>query len=757
MNKKTNLLFLVLGMANMLLAQEKSAVKDTVQYAAPKQEAASNVLLNASVDDGPRSINVGLPLGTTGTVVSENGLLVSFDPQGQKPAQVWRSDGSFSKVSSLTLSQTAILYGDVCASVSTYTHRGTDSFNGNIGFTTNSFGLLRGNVTLSGPMKNGWYYALNGFINLDPSNYRSDVSRFLDKTYIFKGTLRKVYNGGKGEIGILYKYSGSRNAIDKNTPYIYRSDGSVDALPGLKIGSVAYTPRDRKVIVMNAFTGEKEQVDLLDATRSETHAVELFGKNKFDNGFNLDYIVRYNYANSGLYSPNFNDIISTDSYNSSDTRFIYAGNENEQVYTGYVQRAMGSIVPQSKKHALLSRIELSKKFDTHKLTIGFSGEYYRVDHFNRLTYSYLQEVANNPRQLIQQTWNADAGQWVNANDADEYGQWKYNGSLQYYNGHEGRVALYLLENWNITPRLNLEFGARIENHSFSGDWYSEAMRSAAPDRRWFSGDTEDVSRNFFNKSFSAALTWKVTRQWGFIAEASYFEKGGHLSAYSGADDPALKQSHTPYFSGGFYYNNSWISLITKVTRVQMSNIGVNGTFNNEETGESLKKTFNYDVQTLGWTTDVILRPFKGFNLHFLLTLQNPEYKKFEFDVFGKQYDYSGNSLRSISKTLIEIDPSYSVGKFKIWASARYFSKEAANYPNSVYFAARWETFAGLDYKYNKAVSFSLSAVNLLNQAGAQGSISGGNTITDGSKYYDKPLAGTYIRPFTVELKTKISF
>lgn len=745
-------------MATALSAQEKSAVKDTVLYAAPKQEAASNVLLNASAaDDGPRSINVGLPLGTTGTVVSENGLLVSFDPQGQKPAQVWRSDGSYSKVSSLTLSQTAILYGDVCASVSTYTNKGSDIFKGNIGFTTNSFGLLRGNVSLGGPAKNGWYYAFNGFINLDPGNYSSEVSHFLDKTYIFKGSLRKTYNDGKGEIGIFYKYSSSSNAVDKNTPYIYRSDGTVDALPGLKIGRVAYTPRSRRMIVMNAFTGEKQELDVLDDSRSDTHAVELFGKNQFDNGFNLDYVLRYNFANSGLYSPNFNDIISTDSYDATSTRFIYADNSNEQVYTGYVQRGMGSIVPRSKKHAVQSRIELSKQFDTHKLTIGFNGDYYKIDRFNRLTYSYLQEVANNPRQLIQQTWNSETSTWTNANNADEYGQWNYNGSLQYYNGHEERVALYLLENWNITPRLNLELGARIENHSFSGDWYSEAMRSAASDRRWLSGDTEDVSRNFFNKSFSASLTWKVTRQWGFIAEASYFEKGGHLSSYSGADDPVLKQSRTPYFSGGFYYNNSWISLISKVTRVQMSNIGVNGTFNNEETGESLKKTFNYDVRTLGWTTDVILRPFKGFNLHLLLTMQNPEYKKFEFDVFGKEYDYSGNTLRSISKTLIEIDPSYTWKKFKIWASARYFSKQAANYPNSVYFASRWETFAGLDYKYNKAVSFSINAVNLLNQSGAQGNISGGNTITDGSKYYDKPLAGTYIRPFTVEIKTKISF
>lgn len=95
----------------------------------------------------------------------------------------------------------------------------------------------------------------------------------------------------------------------------------------------------------------------------------------------------------------------------------------------------------------------------------------------------------------------------------------------------------------------------------------------------------------------------------------------------------------------------------------------------------------------------------------------------------------------------------------MWASARYFSKEFANYPNTLVFAGRWETFAGINYKYDKNIDFSLSAVNLLNQSGAQGSISGTNTTTaeQAVALYDKPLAGTYIRPFTIEFKTRIQF
>ncbi len=745
----------LLVVASGTYAQNKTD-KGNDGYAVPKQETASNVMLNASSDDGPRSINMGLPLGTKGTTVSENGLLVSYDPEAQKPSQAWRSDGSFSKVSSLSLLQTAIQYGEICASVASYTETGGDKFKGNVGFTTNSFGLLRGNLTLSGPVKNGWYYALNGFINLDPSNARSDISRSLDKTYILKGSIKKVYDGGKGEIGLRLKYDNSQNVIDLKTPYFYRSDGTVDALPGLKIGSVAYSPRYSDITIVDPLTGEKKTENVMKASGSETFALELFGKNAFAKGYNLNYVLRYNHANSGMYSPNFNDIITTSNYD-ANTRFIYADNANEQVYTGYVQRGMGSIMPKSVKQMVQARIELSKNFNTHEMTLGFNPQYYRADHVNRATFSYLQEVANNPRQLILQTWNETTGAWENANNADEYGQWNYNGSMQYYDGHETKVALYFSDNWDISRKLNLEYGFRLENHYFCGDWYSSAQRSEAPSRTWVSGNTDKISRNFFNKDIYAILTYKIARTWGVMAEGSYFEKGGNLSAYSGADDPQLKQSHTPYIAGGVYFNHPLVSLISKVSKIEMSNIGVNGTFNNEETGESMKQSFNYDVKTLGWTTDAIIKPFKGFNLHLLLTIQNPQYKKFEFEVYGKKYDYAGKTLRSISKTLIEIDPSYTWSKFKAWASARYFSKEAANYPNTIYFASRWETFAGFDYKYNKSVNFSINVVNLLNQTGAQGTVSGGNTIMDGSKYYDKVLSGTYIRPFTVEFKTSVKF
>ena len=86
---------LALGAVCALPAQaqkQKAAVKDTV---ATVQHGASNMMLNASSESEPRFINVGLPEATGGTVVTENGLSVTYDTYTLRTNQAWRQDGSF--------------------------------------------------------------------------------------------------------------------------------------------------------------------------------------------------------------------------------------------------------------------------------------------------------------------------------------------------------------------------------------------------------------------------------------------------------------------------------------------------------------------------------------------------------------------------------------------------------------------------------------------------------------------------------------
>ena len=145
----------------------------------------------------------------------------------------------------------------------------------------------------------------------------------------------------------------------------------------------------------------------------------------------------------------------------------------------------------------------------------------------------------------------------------------------------------------------------------------------------------------------------------------------------------------------------------------------------------------------------MLTPFKGFTFHGLLTLQNPKYKNFDItpnfsDGTSKKYNFNDKITTGVSKTIIELDPSYQFDKFRVWASFRYQSKQYINKTNSLYFNGRWETFGGVDYNMNKHVGFSVS-------------IGSADLIEDVSAYKNYLMAGSYIRPFTVEFAAHINF
>lgn len=754
---------------------KQNAKTDTV--ASQKVGKTTNVMLNASADNGPRAVNIGLPASVGGTTILENGLPVTYDYIGLMPTGVWRQDAGIAKFEVLNVSQTALLASDVGVSVSTYTNRGTDKFKGSAGFSTNSFGLLRGDVGISGPLKNGFQYSLTAFVNMDPGTFRSNISTFMDKTQIYKGVLNKKYRSG--QIGIQYKFAYSESISPKQSPYIYRSNGKVDALPGFRIGRDAYLEQSGKLHVINPLTGKAEVWDAMKDLSNTSHVVDLFGDHKFNNGAVLDYTLRYHYANSGMYNPYLTSIqtntITKDGSGDNVYPHYYANNNdgyssgNLSAYTGeYMQKAMMIAAPSSVKNTAMTRIELSKKTARHHWMVGFHNWYYNADKVTMATYNYLFEVAPNPKGLV-------------SSDTDKYGNKSYNAAMQYYNGIDNKMAFVATEKWTPHRKFDIDLGTRLEWQRIDGDWYSAENRKAAPDATWVSGNTTDIKKNWFNASFTANATFKAFRNAGFLGDVMYIQQAGKLSSYAGADDPNIEKCEIPGFSLGVYYNHPVFSLVSKVTKIKRTNFKNNSTFNakwtdanfpGEELSATTKQTSSYDVNTVGWTTDVLFSPFKGFNLHVLLTLQNPKYENYAMTInyaaksanggtstYQETVNNNGNVARSVSKTIIEIDPSYTFGKFRIWASARYFSEEYANYPNTLTFAGRWETFAGLSYKYDKNVDFGISAVNLLNQSGAQGSISGTNTTTAemAKALYDKPLCGTYIRPFTIEFKTKIRF
>jgi hypothetical protein len=699
-----------------------------------------NVMLNAaSANTGPRDVNIGLPASVGGTTVIENDLPVVYFFWPEMPYKAWRMDAMTNGVKLLDLGQTAVNIGDVGFSVGTYDNLGTDKFGGSVGFNSNHFGLLNGTANISGPLtRSGLKFSVGGFVNYDPGTYKAkknNIDRYYaDQTQLYKVALTQDYKiggHGNGSVSVFYKYAKS-NSLGSNlyAPYIYHLDGSVSELPGFKIGSDNYMV-SQMVTLKDANTGKLVQRDGLKDYGAESHTLDISGKNRFDNGLHFNYIVRLHSGKSGAYL-NAMTGITEQTYKDPDT-----GKE----VTGNVQGAMILASRKTPIKSMTSLMELGKKSGNHEWKIGLNEWLYNIDKFVTEGVTYNQTIEANPKSL----------------GGEDYSKYEY------HNGTENKTAVMLTDKWDIAKVLTLNLGARLEYQSLRGDFINN--KDVKPDIPYLSNKKTDIKKDWFNKAFMVSAVYKMTRNFGLLGEASYNEQAGHLENYSAGNDPHLKKSKIPEGGFGVFYNHPLFTLVSKATYIQRDEYRSTVNFSNSTTGEIQRELASYEIQTIGWTTDVVATPFKGFNFHFLFTLQSPKYKDYAGTVHFKQnnedvnYDFGSSYVTGVSKVLLEIDPSYQWRGLRVWASFRYFSKQYANLSNTLFFKGRWETFAGAKYAFTKNLEVNVNVVNLLNQRGAKGTISGTDLYTKEqvAKKEGAIMSGTYIRPFTVEFGVKYKF
>lgn len=730
-----------------------------------KEEGNRNVMLNAASANGPREIQIGLPSADVN--VLENGLPVTYATNPHSVNSNWRSDASLSHVGLLKISETAITTGNIGYAVNSFTQLGQEGFHGKLDYKSNHFGLQEFSLNLNGSMGKGWYYSANMYQDFDPGTFNIKLTPYQDRTQIYKAALTKLYDKGRGEFTAIYHYSNSHPVYTfatQSAPFIYVGDGSVKEYGDFKLGTTSYLPTDNNIVYRDMRTGELKQTTLYDASENHSSEVTLMNTYKWDNGLTWKIIGRYDNAHGALVYQTPMSLIKVSGDNTYN--YVTRGIDGQLTsYKGdYVQTRM-SCLNSGDIDELMFTSELSKKFRTSTLRVGLNEWYYDIDYTSNTT-------------MYDQSVPADGGYAVRLYDANKRNDYFYDfnkNASEYYKGHENKLALYITHDWDITPKLNVYYGGRIEWQTLSGE--NAAVRNANGEYvgrfadyhlgATASGGTvikpTSLDYDWLNYDLTAAVTYKLTNNFGLTGDFTYIVQHPKFENFAPATLPNTDKISVPLGRAGIYYNNSWLSLTSLFSYISKTNN--NSTLNLQHNGEIMAAPLTYDIQTLGWTTDVVAHPFKGFDLHFLFTYQKPTYKKYETSVtFSDGYvgkiNATGNIVAEIPEVLIEIDPSYMITKdLKIWTSFRYFSKTYANINEAYYFNGHWETFGGINWQVNKKLSLGCTVVNFLNQTGAKGSIAGAELITkDEAKQYDGHLmTGSYLRPFTVEFSASLKF
>lgn len=707
-----------------------------------KEEKNRNVMLNAANNTGPRDVNIGLPSTVGGITIQENDLPVVYYFWPELPNRTWRQSTSLGRTGLLKIGEAAITTGDLGFAVNSYTKLGTDKLEVVGNFSGSSFGWMKGDLNVSGPLAKGWSYTMGAYANFDPNSFDLKFAKYSDRTQIYRAGLTKKFNNGKGQISFLYKYANSAS-LTNYAVFRYKEGGKVEEYNDFKIGRDSYIVNDGIMKFKDIMTGETKFADMGGSDAASTsHTFDILGNYDLANDWKFNFSTRFRYAEAsqliaiplGIFQANAAD------------NFTYKSTGN--AYVGNVNSMLGLYTDGTPTKTALSRFEITKNVEKHKWRFGITEYYYQVDDFTSSRSFFNQTVSANPDKLVRNTPGGTSN-----TDAD--GFYNYNVGGEYHNGFENKLSGYFSDNWTVNDRLSLAYGVNLRYHKLKGDYY---LTPRTPDLVFDPSQKTYFDNNWFHLGGSINAVYKVTKRAGILADFTYTEKNGQLESYSGAAEPNMAKTKSPLGAFGLYFNHEKFSVVSQATYLTRNNYQARlNLVNPSDASQSEVATVFYDIQTLGWTTDIVASPFKGFNLHYLITFQDPVYKNYNFNAFGNSYSYNDKNVLEISKVLMEIDPSYTYKDFKFWASFRYFSKQYANQTNALYFAPRWETFGGVNYKINNHFDIGLTAVNFLNQTGAKGTINGAELITDASAYYDQLLVGSYIRPFTLEASLNFRF
>lgn len=757
--------FYALAMASIVAAAANAQDDSSSSNNNSKEEGNRNVMLNASSANGPREIQIGLPSADVN--VLENGLPVTFNTNPHSINTNWRSDASLSHVGLLKISETAITTGGIGYAVNSQTQLGQKGFQGTLNYKSNHFGLQEFSLNLNGSIAKDWYYSANMYQDFDPGTFKLRSTPYQDRTQIYKAAITHRYNEGRGELTAMYKYSNSHNVYNyaqQSAPFIYVGDGSVKEYGDFKLGTTSYLSTDNNMTYRDMRTGELKETTLYDASLNKSSEISIMNNYKWDNGLSWKIIGRYDHARGAMVYQTPMSLI--DVKGNSDYNYVYTGLDNQtKAYTGqYVQTRM-SCLNSGDIDEWMFTSELSKKFSTSTLRIGVNEWHYKIDYASNTT-MYDQSVPEDGSYAIR---------LYDANKRDSYFYDFNKNASEYYKGDENKLALYFTHDWDVTNKFNLYYGARLEWQTIKGENAAVSNSQGEYVGRfadYYLGATAsdgtkiapvNLDYSWLNYDLSLAATYKLTDKFGFTGDFTYIVQHPNISNFAPATMPNVDKISVPLGRAGIYYNNSWMSLTSLVSYISKTNN--NSTLNLQHGSEIMAAPLTYDIKTIGWTTDVVAHPFKGFDMHFLFTYQKPTYKKYETSVkFSDGYEgvinATGNIVAEVPEVLIEIDPSYMITPaIKVWTSFRYFSKTYANINEAYYFNGHWETFGGVNWQVNKRLSLGCTVVNFLNQTGAKGSIAGAELITkeEAQGIKNQLMTGSYLRPFTVEFSASLKF
>ena len=305
-----------------------------------------------------------------------------------------------------------------------------------------------------------------------------------------------------------------------------------------------------------------------------------------------------------------------------------------------------------------------------------------------------------------------------------------------------QTAFFLGHNWDISNKLNLDWGLRYENFAINSTFTTP--RRIMPDsptgadgnaatlydnRLWANNPKQSFEKDLQSVSYSIGMNYKANENFAIYGRYSQGRKSPDLSYFMDIANQQLTSSISVEAQSvqmaelGFKFKQERFNLFVTPFYTLLSNVPNFQIFQNPDVTYYAPPRVYQKIQTMGLELEGNLALSENFSIRGVATFQNSN--ALEFSVFlantngpldDVKVSYDGNKNDNIG-TMLMITPSYNSKKFSAALNYQYMGKRWANVGNAFQLPAFSALDLNLGYNFSAKFQLSASVNNLVNTYG----------------------------------------
>lgn len=714
----------------------------------------------------------GVPVDGFGSVqLLEDGIPVQHDPAlGYLNAdQAFRIDETIERIEVVRGGPASLFYSNAPAGAINFIPRKVGGrAEGLVKVTLGADSLYRADFWIGAPIGD-WKVAVGGF-------YRSeggvrDPGFTANKGGQIRATVSREWENAKFSVDV--KRVDDIVAFYTGIPMRTYPDGDIRAVPGFDGHKGTVAGPETAHIKMRQGDGSIYDFDNTVGTQiKRTQITTNFEIEPMD-GWKISNTSRYNdtttrrngvYPNSlqsaaSLLTANAGLLAQAPGATALQLRYTNGG----QVFDTANQNGNGLIINGGLRgitmpvKEFMSDTRIAHRFEmgstTHDITFGYY--FATIDqYFSRYSSTALLDVQDDARLLSLVAVNA-AGNVVRS-FSDTNGIYKYGYEWEDAHGEQTTHALYLADEWQITPKFRLDGGVRWESMNARGSvGLKQTVNLGTPSTSSIitgSGLTANYDRTFKHATATAGANYQFTDRAGMFARYTYANRMPGLGNYitSPTATPITQTMHLGEV--GLKYNSQVFDVYATGFWTKYNNVGFTNYRFDINTGASRTEALFADTQTFGVELEGTVRPARFFDMSATLTLQDPKYKGLVYtDSAQRVNDYDGNRLIRVPTVSVRVVPAVNLldDRLRIQAAYEYQGPRFVDTANSV----RLPGYSAINLSARAQLTESLSLFgyvdNLTNSLGlTEGNPRAGevqNADAGANTFIARPLIGRNFR------------